>query len=197
MADRALPMSMAQLVADYHQPLYRYAYRLSGSAADAEDLVQQVFLVAHEKLAQVREAAAVQGWLFTVLRNCYLKSRRRTSGLPLAELDVDTIPSEPPAEGIDSEELQAAIDTLADDFKLIVLMFYFEHRSYKEIAQTLEIPIGTVMSRLARAKSHLRSRLSTDETTQRPSATALPPAPTESGPTIPPPTAHHSTATRR
>jgi hypothetical protein len=79
--------------------------------------------------------------------------------LPVCELDVETIPQAPPAELIDSEELQAAIDTLGDDFKVVVLMFYFEHRSYREIAECLGIPLGTVMSRLARAKAHLRNHL--------------------------------------
>jgi RNA polymerase sigma-70 factor, ECF subfamily len=152
-------VALVQLVADYHEALYRYAYRLSGSAQDAEDLTQQVFLVAQQKLDQVRDADCVRGWLFTVLRNCYLKGRRKGLGLPVCELDVETIPQAPPAELIDSEELQAAIDTLGDDFKVAVLMFYFEHRSYREIAECLEIPLGTVMSRLARAKAHLRNHL--------------------------------------
>jgi RNA polymerase sigma-70 factor, ECF subfamily len=161
MPDRAAPLAIAQLVADYHEPLYRYAYRLSGSAADAEDLTQQVFLIAHQKLDQVRDAQCVRGWLFTVLRNCYLKGRRKGIGLPIAELDVNTLPADPPAEVIDCQELQAALDTLGDEFKLVVVMFYFEHRSYREIAEQLEIPLGTVMSRLARAKTHLRERLTT------------------------------------
>ncbi len=160
MPDRAAPLAVAQLVADYHEPLYRYAYRLSGSVADAEDLTQQAFLIAHQKLDQVRDSQCVRGWLFTVLRNCYLKGRRKGLGLPIAELDVNTLPAEPPAEAIDGQELQAALDTLADEFRLVVIMFYFEHRSYREIAEQLEIPLGTVMSRLARAKTHLRERLS-------------------------------------
>jgi RNA polymerase sigma-70 factor (ECF subfamily) len=151
--------ALVQLVADYHEALYRYAYRLSGSAPDAEDLTQQVFLIAQQKLDQVRDAQCVRGWLFTVLRNCYLKGRRKGLGLPVCELDVNTIPQAPPTDLIDSEELQTAIDTLGDEFKLVVLLFYFEHRSYREIADLLGIPLGTVMSRLARAKSHLRNYL--------------------------------------
>lgn len=159
MADRAAPLTVSQLVADHHQALYRYAYRLTGSVPDAEDLTQQVFLIAQEKLAQVRDAASVQAWLFTVLRNGYFKSRRRNLALPLAEIDVTLVAETPPSQPLDSADLQAAINTLADEFKLVVLMFYFEHRSYREIAELLEVPIGTVMSRLARAKAHLRSRL--------------------------------------
>jgi RNA polymerase sigma-70 factor (ECF subfamily) len=159
--DAAAAPALVQLVADYHEALYRYAYRLSGSAPDAEDLTQQVFLIAQQKLDQVRDAQCVRGWLFTVLRNCYLKGRRKGLGLPVCELDVNTVPQAPAAADlIDSEELQTAIDTLGDEFKLVVLQFYFEHRSYREIADCLGIPLGTVMSRLARAKSHLRNYLS-------------------------------------
>lgn len=166
MADRAAPSAMARLVADHHQELYRYAYRLSGSATDAEDLTQQAFLIAQQKLGQVRQSDSVRSWLFTVLRNCYLKARGKRIALPLADVDCSAIPQHVPEQPVDTQELQEAIDALADEFKIVVLMFYFEHRSYREIAQQLEIPPGTVMSRLARAKQHLRRRLS-DGTTAR------------------------------
>ena len=160
MADDASPLDVSPLVATHSAALYRYAYRLSGSVADAEDLTQQVFLIAQQKLAQLRDAKCAQSWLFTVLRNCYLKSHRQ--GLPLdrtGEVDVDALPCEIEADEVDSERLQAAINELGDDFKTVVLLFYFEQRSYREIATILEIPAGTVMSRLARAKAHLRRRL--------------------------------------
>ncbi len=148
-----------RLVTEHHARLYRYAFRLSGSAADAEDLVQQVFLIAHQKLDQLRDESRAGGWLYTVLRNCYLKGCRKGLGLPIAELDVNSLPAEPPADAIDDEALQAALGTLDPDFKVIVLMFYFEEKSYREIAEELDIPLGTVMSRLSRAKAHLRERL--------------------------------------
>ncbi|MEX0678006.1 MAG: RNA polymerase sigma factor [Pirellulales bacterium] len=156
MADRAAPSAMAQLVADHHPALYRYAYRLSGSVCDAEDLTQQVFLIAQQKLGQVRDAECVRGWLFTVLRNCYLKTRGRRLALPIADFDVGEVPQPVPEQPIDNDQLQEAVNTLGDEFKLVVLLFYFEHRSYREIAELLDIPPGTVMSRLARAKGHLR-----------------------------------------
>ena len=155
--------TVVQLVAEYHARLYRYAYRLCGSAADAEDLVQQAFLIAHQKLDQLRDASCASGWLHTVLRNCYLKGCRKSLGLPVSELDVSTLPAESPAEPLDGEALQAALSTLDPDFKVVVLMFYFEEKSYREIAEELEIPLGTVMSRLSRAKAHLRERLVADE----------------------------------
>jgi RNA polymerase sigma-70 factor (ECF subfamily) len=165
MAEGSAAPEIAQLVADYHQALYRYAYRLTGSVPDAEDLTQQVFLVAHQHFDQVRDSQRAGGWLFAVLRSCYLKLRRRRQPVPAAtiDLDVNTIADDAPHEPIDSQQLQAAIDQLDDEFKLVVLLFYFEHCSYREIAERLDIPPGTVMSRLARAKAHLRRRLGEHE----------------------------------
>jgi RNA polymerase sigma-70 factor (ECF subfamily) len=176
------PLDITRLVADHHAVLYRYAYRLSGSAADAEDLTQQTFLAAHVKLDQLRSAEAGRGWLFSILRNCYLKTRRKRTPLPAAsvELDVNGLPDRRYEEStIDRERLQAAIDELSDEFKLVVLMFYFEGRSYREISVALNLPIGTVMSRLSRAKGHLRRRLFEVElngptTTRLPAAAARP-----------------------
>lgn len=159
MADRAAPLDVAHWVAQHHEALYRFAYRLSGSVADAEDLTQQVFLIAQQKSDQVRDTECVRGWLFTVLRNCFLKSYRGRLPLARAEFDINSVPEQVIDQPIDSEQLQAAINTLGDEFKIVVLLFYFEHRSYRDIAQLLEVPLGTVMSRLARAKGHLRNWL--------------------------------------
>ena len=155
-------VDLLRLVAETYGDVYRYAYRLSGNEADAEDLTQQTFLVVQSKLHQVREAAKVQRWIFAVLRSCFLKSKRRNR--PVAainlELDVDDVPEHRLAEqSLDKEELQLALNDLPEEFRLVVLMFYFEELSYQEIAQSLSLPIGTVMSRLARAKGRLRQRL--------------------------------------
>jgi DNA-directed RNA polymerase specialized sigma24 family protein len=75
--------------------------------------------------------------------------------IPLEEIPAEDIADD----SIDREELQTALGELPDEYRLVVLMFYFEELSYKEIAEQLEIPIGTVMSRLSRAKGHLRARL--------------------------------------
>ena len=159
-------MDVAQLATEYHRPLYRYAYRLTGSEADAEDLTQQTFLIAQGKLEQLRDLGKVRSWLFTVLLNCYLKSRRKRTPIPAGnlELDVDTIPEEIPREhDIDQQRLQKAIDDLPDEFKVVLVMFYFDQISYKAIAAELDVPLGTVMSRLSRAKGHLRQRLLSDD----------------------------------
>ena len=159
MADRVEPLDIGQLVAENHQPLFRYAYRLTGSTADAEDLTQQVFLIAQQKIHQVRDTECRRGWLFTVLRNCYSKSFRGRLPTVDSEFDINSVPAAIVDRAVDGEQLQAALDALGDEFKVVVLMFYFEQRSYREIAALLEIPLGTVMSRLARGKSRLRRLL--------------------------------------
>lgn len=164
---------VARLIAEHHVAVYRYAFRLAGSTPDAEDLTQQVFLMAQQRLHQLREPEKARGWLYAVLRSVYLKSRRKPVPVPAGnlELDVDTL-AEPvvPVEGFDRERLQAAISGLPDEFKIVVLMFYFEDCSYKEIADQLELPLGTVMSRLSRAKGRLRELLSAAEEKARPAA---------------------------
>lgn len=165
-------MDIAQLVADHHQAVYRYAYRLTGSSVDAEDMCQHVFLTAQQKLVQLRRAGSARAWLFTTLRNTFLKACRKRSPVlaESLELRIDDIPAEiPDDEGIDRQQLHAAIQELPPEFRIVVLMFYFEDRSYREIASELQLPIGTIMSRLARAKGHLRAKLlSVQEEPQEP-----------------------------
>jgi RNA polymerase sigma-70 factor (ECF subfamily) len=159
------PVDFPALIVAHHAALYRYAYRLSGCAADADDLTQQAFLIAQQKLHQLREADRAGAWLFAVLRSCFLKSLRRQRPASAASLNIeveqfaDPSPAVEQFEEIDREQLAAALADLPDEFRLVVLMFYFEELSYQEIAAQLEIPIGTVMSRLSRAKGHLRRRL--------------------------------------
>ncbi|NLF70649.1 MAG: sigma-70 family RNA polymerase sigma factor [Candidatus Anammoximicrobium sp.] len=155
------PLDIGTLVVDHHRDVYRYAYRLAGRQDDAEDLTQQTFLIAQQRLHQVRQPERVRSWLFAILRTCYLKSERKSVPLPATgiELDVDSIPDGAADQPIDEELLQSVIDELPDEFKLVLVMFYFEECSYKEIAEKLQIPIGTVMSRLTRAKGRVRARL--------------------------------------
>jgi RNA polymerase sigma-70 factor (ECF subfamily) len=169
MADTPAPsglppvVDMHRLVAEHADALYRYAFRLTGGAADAEDLTQQTFLIAHRKIDQLRDERSARVWLMTVMRRTYCRSqiRNRTEREKTVPLDIDTLPADEVSDHweIDRELLQIAIDELPEEFKLVLLSFYFEDRSYREIAEQFELPIGTVMSRLARAKSHLRSRL--------------------------------------
>jgi len=169
MADERPNVNIAELVSEHHRAVFGYAYRLSGSVPDAEDLSQQTFLVAQQKLGQLRKVESAKSWLFTILRNCFLKSqqRQRPTAAANLQLNVDTIPAQPPkSEDIDRERLQQALDKLPEVFRHILVLFYFEQCSYKEIAEKLDMPIGTVMSRLARAKGHLREKLFAAEEAQ-------------------------------
>lgn len=157
--------AVRQLVLDHYQAVYRYAFRLTGSVCDAEDATQQTFLIAQRKLHQLREPEKVDRWLFAVLRSCYLKNRRKNRPICAVnlELNVDELPEESVRQveqsEVDEERLQRALNELTDDHKLILLMFYFEDLSYKEISARLNVKIGTVMSRLSRAKGWLRKSL--------------------------------------
>jgi RNA polymerase sigma-70 factor (ECF subfamily) len=162
MVDDEQAMDTAQLVRDHHERVYRYAFHLTGSVADAEDLTQQVFLTAQQKLGQLRRSDSVQSWLFAILRNSFLKGQRKWRPIPAGDirLDVNQIPIEAlQEESIDPEQLQEAIRQLPESYRVVLAMFYYEDLHYREIAQQLNVPIGTVMSRLARAKSCLRAKL--------------------------------------
>ena len=155
-------IDIVELVAQYHRSMYSYAFRLTGSAVDAEDLVQETFLIGQQKLDQLRSPQAARGWLFTILRNCFTRSRKRSRPVSAGsiELNIDSVPEEASQhEDIDGERLQTALDRLPAKHRTMLAMFYFEDIPYREIARRLDMPIGTVMSRLARAKSRLRTEL--------------------------------------
>jgi RNA polymerase sigma factor (sigma-70 family) len=154
--------NVERLVEDHYISLYRYAYRLSGSEADAEDLVQETFCKAQMNLSQLREAARAKNWLFSILRNAYLhrvRTEKQQAILPL-ELVGDVPEAAPePLPDIDPDQLQQALAELPEVYRTPVLLYYFDDFSYRDIAEQMDLPIGTVMSRLARAKAWLRSRL--------------------------------------
>lgn len=162
---------LADLVARYYALLYRYAYRLTGSEADAEDLTQQTFLTAQSRWEQMRDESKAKSWLFTIARNAFLKELRTPAFQCTGLLDEfpDTRPTAD-AVDFDGEQLQNVLNDLPEEFRSPVILFYFEEFSYKEIAEHMKVPVGTVMSRLARAKAYLRQRLTAREAVAAPSA---------------------------
>jgi RNA polymerase sigma-70 factor, ECF subfamily len=155
--------SAQKLVDEHYMPLYRYAYRLSGCAAEAEDLTQETFCKAQLNLAQLRDINKAKPWLFRILRNVYLHKARERKNQPMTVLkDMNDVPeraaADPPGE-IDSGQLQSVLNELPEVFRTPIVLYYFEDFSYRDIAEQMDLPIGTVMSRLARAKAHLRARL--------------------------------------
>jgi RNA polymerase sigma-70 factor (ECF subfamily) len=154
---------LQRLIDDHYAALYRYAYRLSGTAEDASDLTQEAFCKAQAQLAQLRDPNRAKAWLFSILRNAYLhrlraEKQHREVALEWAG-NVAANEPEPPPE-IEPRRLQAALNEMPEGFRTPLILFYFKEFSYRDIAEQMELPIGTVMSRLARAKAHLRSRLS-------------------------------------
>ena len=161
-------MDIEELIEQHHAALYRYAFRLTGRVEDAEDLTQQAFLLAQQKLHQLRDPEKSRSWMYVVLRSCFLKNCRKRAEIAATgmAMKIEDIPEDvPSSDEVDHERLQRAIDDLPEEFRLVLLMYYFEECSYKEIATHLNIKIGTVMSRLSRAKARLRHHL----ISQRPS----------------------------
>jgi RNA polymerase sigma-70 factor (ECF subfamily) len=152
-----------RLVDAHYESLYRYAFRLSGTASNAEDLVQEAYCKAQVNLSQLRDRGRAKAWLFSILRNAYLHQVRADRQERCVSLEhVGDLPERPgaPLPAIEPERLQTALDELPELFRTPIILYYFEDFSYRDIAEQMELPLGTVMSRLARAKAHLRVRLS-------------------------------------
>jgi RNA polymerase sigma-70 factor (ECF subfamily) len=153
-----------EIVTRYQEPLYRFAFSLCRSQADAEDLTQGTFYVWATKGDQLRDPAKVKTWLFTTLHRQFLESRRRQSRFPhfeLDQVDAELPPAAAPAvgQGHDGAAVLQALATLDEIHQAPLALFYLEDYSYKEIADILEVPVGTVQSRIARGKAQLHERL--------------------------------------
>ena len=156
----------------YMDGLYGYAMVLSRNPVVAADLVQETYLRALKAKTSLRPFSNVKGWLFTILRNIWLNDlRHQRAGPKIAELgsdqtlaDVSVATSGDPHDlyvsKIEREKVRAAIQQLPAEFCEIVILREYEELSYQEIANLLKCPKGTVMSRLARARSKLRDLLS-------------------------------------
>lgn len=148
--------------------LYRVGLRLTGDPAAAEDLVQETMLKALRAWSSFRPGSNARAWLVTILRNQFINGYRKRKRAP-ARVDVEAIPEiadpdRPDPEGdffaaIVDDEVIEAIEALSDDFREVVLLSDLEGLPYAEVAATLSIPIGTVKSRLFRARRILKGRL--------------------------------------
>jgi RNA polymerase sigma-70 factor (ECF subfamily) len=160
--------------------LFGYALALTRNRTEAEDLVQETYVRALDAAGRLRENSNIKAWLFTILRNLWLNElRRRHSGPQIVEIDSE----ENAADGLagdsknsheifvsneDAERVRTAIAKLPIEFKEIILLREFEEMSYREIADVLGCPAGTVMSRLGRARAKLRSILADTESPTAP-----------------------------
>ena len=157
-------LKFENLVKRYYGDLYRFGLSLTGNETDAADLTQETFYVWANKGHQLQKAASVKSWLFTTLYREFLKSRRRRNRFPNQSLNESTedLPNVPPdcAERVDSRTLLRILGEITEHFRAPLVLYYMEDLSYKEIADVLALPLGTVQSRIARAKNQLLRRLS-------------------------------------
>src|SRR3974390_2802878 len=160
---QSVSLDFDSLVGRYYSSLYKFAYSLTQAEADACDLTQQTFYVWATKGHQLRDQTKVKTWLFTTLHRTFLESRRRQSRFPHFELDEVPLdlPTLPPAtvNELDSPQVLQALAQVDEIYQAPVALFYLEDCPYKEISEILEIPIGTVKSRMARGIAQLQSIL--------------------------------------
>lgn len=158
--------------------LYRTALRMTRNQSDAEDLVQEAYLRAIRALDQYRDGTNLRAWLFRIMTNAYIndyrKRTRRPSSSSLDDIEefylydhlIDSgvqptveRPEEIVLNRLTANDVLGALDSLSDDFRHVVLLADVEGFTYREIAEILDIPVGTVMSRLYRARRRLQGSL--------------------------------------
>lgn len=164
-----------RLVRQYERNVFNTAYRLSGSHDDAADIAQEAFVRAWNNLKSFRGDSAFSTWLYRIVTNVFLDDRKKKRARPHRSLeDVLTLeestvqrqfedPSPGPQDMAEGDErrkiLEQAIATLSPDQRIVVVMYHTQGLSYEEIAEITQLPMGTVKSRLNRARLALRDRL--------------------------------------
>jgi RNA polymerase sigma factor (sigma-70 family) len=156
-------LDFEKLVEDFYMPLYRFALSLSRNESDAADLVQQTYLLWASKGHQLRDSSKVKTWLFTSLYREFLARKRQQdrfveSESNAAAIAAQTIPAAVVSQ-LDGDIVYRALLALEEINRAPLTLFYLQQHSYKEIAETLDVPIGTVMSRISRGKERLRNKL--------------------------------------
>jgi RNA polymerase sigma-70 factor (ECF subfamily) len=175
MADQA---DFAELAMEYMGSLYTAALRMTRNAADAEDLVQETYLKAYRAFGSFEEGTNLKAWLYKILTNTFINSYRARKRRP-EQSELDEVEDlylyrrlgglEAAAAGRSAEEevmdlfadedVKQALESLPEQFRIAVLLADVEGFSYKEIADILDVPIGTVMSRLHRGRKALQKAL--------------------------------------
>jgi RNA polymerase sigma-70 factor (ECF subfamily) len=156
-------LEFEDLVSRYYAKLYEFALRLTRSEAEAKDLTQETFCIWALKGGQLRDLAKVKTWLFTTLHRAFLQLRRHQMRFPQTELNESEpgLAAAEPArvDGLDTAVVLAALARVEQVYQVPVTLFYLEDLSYKEIAARLEVPLGTVKSRIARGITQLKDEL--------------------------------------
>ena len=173
-------LNFEEIVDKHYTMLYRFALTLTHNEANACDLTQQTFYKWATKGHQLRDPKKVKAWLFTTLHREFLSSKRFDKRYPhytveIVESELPTISSEMVSR-IDSATAVEALAQIEEHFRVPLVLFHLEDYSYKEIAEILEIPIGTVMSRLSRGRNQLLKILTENESTEENKIVSLQPS---------------------
>jgi RNA polymerase sigma factor (sigma-70 family) len=155
-------MDFEALVDAYYRPLYQFAMSLTRREAEASDMTQQTFAIWAAKGHQLRDASKVKTWLFTTLHREFLNTHRKQQRFPHDDLDEGRdLPSIEQAieQKLDAAIVLDALTRLSETYQAPLSLFYLGEHSYQEIAEILEIPIGTVQSRISRGKTQLQRML--------------------------------------
>jgi len=166
--ERLTAATFEELAMPLFDQLYNFAHWLAQDRTEAEDLVQEAYVKALKGFSSFQPGTNFRAWMYRILRNTFLTSRTGLKPTATVAIDSDDSPELPA--GLETPEtilidnsqhqlLQAAIDALPVHFREVLLLCEVEEMSYQEIAETLSIPIGTVMSRLSRARRTLRASL--------------------------------------
>lgn len=162
----------------YLSQLYSYAYYLTKSEDDAKDLVQETFIKAFRYMDKFQEGTNEKAWLYKIMKNSFINDYRKKSKKPIhysfetvyekADDDYDEVKSVPGYEhseiinafkGVLGDEVHNALESLSNDYKQILVLADIEDFTYEELSDILDIPIGTVRSRLFRARNLLKEKL--------------------------------------
>jgi RNA polymerase sigma factor (sigma-70 family) len=153
-----------KIVALHHHDLYRFAYSLAGNADDACELTQESYYRLLSNGGQLRDPTKIKAWLFTTLYRVFLNQKHRSARFP--HLTISSVEHELPAltpemvSKMDGLLVMEALLEIDERHRTPLILFYLQDLSYREIAEILDVPVGTIMSRLSRSKAALRDYLS-------------------------------------
>jgi RNA polymerase sigma factor (sigma-70 family) len=153
-------LNFEEIVSAYYQPLYRFGYSLAKNEHEASDLAQQTFFIFAEKGSSLRDKSKVKSWLFTTLYREFLRRRRKDARINHYEPELlENAGGSVEPQVRRSMDGNLAVEALAEVdavYREPLSLFYLKDLSYKEIAEIMDVPIGTIMSRLSRGKAQLR-----------------------------------------